>query len=171
LEGGSVIPEEQFNVQDGVLFIEDKLTSLDFDNAEDQTTHSDKEIEWNEDSGVVSKDTKLMKNHTNKMTKNVVVDNQVDDNSSHFSQLSTTILQSEAESPHVSQLYSLNSYMEFSAIVIDGTRKTNKQKNPNQSNQMENTDITIQMFTPRIMIFSQFFNVTMPFLIILTRKN
>jgi hypothetical protein len=36
LEGGSVIPEEQNIVQDGVLFIEDKLTLLDFDNAEDQ---------------------------------------------------------------------------------------------------------------------------------------
>ncbi len=109
-----------------MLFIEDKLTSLDFDNVEDQTSLSDKEFEWNEDSGVVSKDTKHMKNHTNKMTKNVDVDDQVDDDSSHFSQLSTTILQSEAESPHVSQLSSLNSHMEFSAIVIDGTRKRKK---------------------------------------------
>ena len=109
-----------------------------------------------------------MKNHTNKMTKNVVVDDQVDDNSSHFSQLSTTILQSEAESSHDSQLSSLNSHMEFSAIVIDGTRK---KKTPNQGNQMENTDITIQMFTPRITVFLQFFNDTMPFLILLTRKN
>ncbi len=140
---------------------------LDFDNVEAQTSLSDKEFEWNEDSGVVSKDTKHMKNHTNKMTKNVVVEDQVDDDSSHFSQLSTTILQSEAESPHVSQLSSLNSHMEFSAIVIDGTRK----KKPNQSDQMENTDITIQMFTPHIMVFSQFFNVTLPFLILLTRKN
>jgi hypothetical protein len=40
-EGGSVICEEQNIVQDEVLFIEDKLTSLDFDNAEDQTSHSD----------------------------------------------------------------------------------------------------------------------------------
>jgi hypothetical protein len=128
LEGGSVIPEEQNIVQDGVLFVEDKLTSLYFDNAEDQTSHSDIELEWNEDSGVVSKDTKHMKNHTNKTGKNVVVEDQIDDDSSHFSQLSTTILQSEAESPHVSQLSSLNSYMEFSAIVIDGTRKKKKNK-------------------------------------------
>ena len=105
------------------------------------------------------------------MTKNVVVEDEDDDDSSHFSQLSTTMLQSEAESPHISQLSSLNSHMEFSAIVIDGTRKTNKQKNPNQNDQMENTDITIQMFTPRIMVFSQFFNVTMPFLILLMRKT
>ncbi len=88
---------------------------MDFDNAEDQTSDSDKEFKWNEEIGVVSKDTKHMKNHTNKMTKNVVVDDQVDDDSSRFSQ--------EAESPHVSQLSSLNSYMETSAIVIDGTRK------------------------------------------------
>jgi hypothetical protein len=105
------------------------LTSLDFDNVDAQTSLSDKEFEWNEDSGVVSKDMKHMKNHTNKITKNVVLDDQVDDDSSHFSQLSTTILQSEAESPHLSQLFSLNSHMEFSAIVIDGTRKEKTKKN------------------------------------------
>jgi hypothetical protein len=33
LEGGSVICKEQSIVADGVLFIEDKLTSLEFDNA------------------------------------------------------------------------------------------------------------------------------------------
>jgi hypothetical protein len=61
LEGGSVIPEEQNIVQDGVLFIEDKLTSLDFDNVEARTSLSDKEFEWNEDNGVVSKDTNTRK--------------------------------------------------------------------------------------------------------------
>ncbi len=101
---------------------------MDFDNVEAQTSLSDKEFEWNEDSGNVSKNTKHMKNDTNEMTKNVVVDDQVDEDSSHFSQLSTTILQSEAESPHISQLSSLNSHMEFSAIVIDGTRKKKKPK-------------------------------------------
>ncbi len=69
LEGGSVICEEQNIVQDGVLFIEDKLTLLDFDNVEDQTSHSDKEFEWNEDSGVGSKDVKHMKKQTNKTSK------------------------------------------------------------------------------------------------------
>jgi hypothetical protein len=44
-----------------VIFIEDKMTSLDFDNAEDQTSTPDEEFEWNDDSGVVSKDTKHMK--------------------------------------------------------------------------------------------------------------
>jgi hypothetical protein len=166
LEGGSVIPEEQNFVQDGVLFIEDKLTSLDFDNVEAQTSLSDKEFEWNEDSGVVSKDTKHMKNHTNKMTKNVVVDDQVDDNSSHFSQLSTTILQSEAESSHDSQFSSLNSDMEFSAIVIDGTRKKTQIKAIRWRTQTSQYKCSLL-----VSWYLQFFNVTMPFLILLTRKN
>jgi hypothetical protein len=61
LEIGSVILVEQNIVQDGVIFIEDKLTSLDFDNAEDQTSTSDEEFEWNDDRVVVSKDAKHMK--------------------------------------------------------------------------------------------------------------
>ncbi len=125
-----------------MFFIEDKLTSLDFDNAENQPSTSNEEFEWNDDSAVVSKDAKHMKKQTNKTTKNVVVEDEDDDDSSHFSQLSTTILQSEAGSPHISQLSSLNSYMESSARAIDVTKKRNK-KNAKQSNQMENTDITI----------------------------
>ncbi len=97
LEGDSVIPEEQIIVQDGILFIEDKLTSLDFDNAEDQASTSDEDI-----SGVVSKDAKHMKKQTNKTAKNVVVEDEDDDDNGHFSQLSTAMLQSEAELPQVS---------------------------------------------------------------------
>ncbi len=41
---------------DGVLFIEDKLTSLEFDNAGNQTSPSDEEFEWNDDNAVVSND-------------------------------------------------------------------------------------------------------------------
>ena len=52
-----MILEEQNIVQDGVIFIEDKMISLDFDNAENQTSTSDGEFEWNDDSSVVSKDT------------------------------------------------------------------------------------------------------------------
>jgi hypothetical protein len=48
-----------------VLFIEVKLTLLDFDNAEDQTSPSDEEYQWIDDSGVVSKDAKHMKKQTN----------------------------------------------------------------------------------------------------------
>ncbi len=44
-EGGSVICKEQKNVTDGVIFIEDKLTLLDFDNAENQPSPSDEEFE------------------------------------------------------------------------------------------------------------------------------
>ncbi len=141
-EGGSVIYKEQKIVTDGVLFIEDKLTSLDFDNAENQPSPSDEEFEWNDDSAVVSKDAKHMKKQTNKTTKNVVVEDEDDDGSRYFSQLSTTMLQFEAESPHISQLSSLNSYTESSARAIDVTKKK-KQKNAKQSDQMENTDITI----------------------------
>jgi hypothetical protein len=84
-----------------------------------------------------------MKKQTNKTNKNVVVEDEDDDDSSHFSQLSTTMLQSEAESPHISQLSSLNSYMESSARAIDVTKKTRNKKNAKQSNPIENTDITI----------------------------
>jgi hypothetical protein len=96
---------------------------LDFDNAENQPSPSDEEFEWNDDSAVVFKDAKHMKKQTNKTTKNVVVEDEDDDDSSHFSQLSTTMLQSEAESPHISQLSSLNSYMESSTRAIDVTKK------------------------------------------------
>jgi hypothetical protein len=92
LEGCSAILGEQNIVQDGVIFIEDKMTSLDFDNAEDQTSTPDEEFEWNDDSGVVSKDTKHMKK-SNKKNKNVVVED--DDDRSNFSQLFTTMLQPE----------------------------------------------------------------------------
>ncbi len=45
LEGCSAILGEQNIAQDGVIFIEDKMTSLDFDNAEDQTSTPDEEFE------------------------------------------------------------------------------------------------------------------------------
>ncbi len=60
---------EQNIVQDRVIFIEDKMTSLDFDNAENQTSTSDEECEWNDNSGVVSKDTKHMKKNQTRRTK------------------------------------------------------------------------------------------------------
>ncbi len=43
------------------VFIEDKLTSLEFDNAGNQTSPSDEEFEWNDDNAVVSNDAKHMK--------------------------------------------------------------------------------------------------------------
>ncbi len=60
---------EQNIIPDGVIFIEDKLTSLDFDNAEDPTSTSDEELEWNDDSGVVSKDAKHTKKNQTRSTK------------------------------------------------------------------------------------------------------
>ncbi len=46
------------------VFIEDKLTSLEFDNAGNQTSHSDEEFEWNDDNAVVSNDAKHIKKRT-----------------------------------------------------------------------------------------------------------
>ncbi len=54
---------EQNIVQDGVTFIQDKLTLVDFNNVEDQTSTSD-EFKWNDDSGVGSTDTKHIKKKT-----------------------------------------------------------------------------------------------------------
>ena len=59
-------------VTDGVLFIEDKLTSLDFANAENQPSPSDEEFEWNDDNAVVSNNAKHMKKITNK-TKAIII--------------------------------------------------------------------------------------------------
>ncbi len=52
-------------VEDGVMLIQDNLTSLYFDNVEDLTSTSE-EFEWNDDSGVVSMDVKHMKKKSNK---------------------------------------------------------------------------------------------------------
>ncbi len=106
-----------------------------------------------------------------KTTKKVVVEDEEDDASSHFSQLSSIMLQSKGKSPHISQLSSFNSYIQCSAGVVDETKTNKIQKNAKRSNQVKNTDITIQMFTPCIMVFSLFFNVTISSLIIQTRKN
>jgi hypothetical protein len=57
LEGSSVIFGDQNLVQDGVIFIQVKLTLVDFNNVEDQTSTSE-EFEWNDDSGGGSTDEK-----------------------------------------------------------------------------------------------------------------
>jgi hypothetical protein len=46
-----------------------------------------------------------------------------------------------------------------------------RKKKPKQSNQIEDKDTTVEVFTPCIIVFSPLFNVTMLFLTILTRKN
>jgi hypothetical protein len=55
LEGSSVIFGEQNIVQDGVTFIQDPLTLVDFNNDEDQASNSE-EVELNDDSGGGSTD-------------------------------------------------------------------------------------------------------------------
>ena len=49
MEGSSVILEEQNIVHNRETFIQDQLTTVDFNNMEDQTSKS-KEVEWNDDS-------------------------------------------------------------------------------------------------------------------------
>ncbi len=55
LKGSSVIIGEQNIVQDGVIFIQKKLTTVDFNNNEDQASNSEK-VEWNDDGGGGSTD-------------------------------------------------------------------------------------------------------------------
>ena len=45
------------------------MTSLEFDNAENQASPSDEEFEWNDDNAVVSNDAKHMKNKQTKQPK------------------------------------------------------------------------------------------------------
>ncbi len=49
MEGSSVILGEQNIVHDGEIFIQDHLTTVDFNNDEDQTSKF-KDVEWNDDS-------------------------------------------------------------------------------------------------------------------------
>ncbi len=67
MESSSVIFGDQNLVQDGVIFIQDKLTSLDFNNTEDQTSTSE-EFEWNDDSGGGSTDAKHIKKNQTRST-------------------------------------------------------------------------------------------------------
>ncbi len=50
MEGSSMILGEQNIVHDRETFIQDQLTTVDFNNDEDQTSKS-KEVAWNDDSG------------------------------------------------------------------------------------------------------------------------
>ncbi len=69
-----------------------------------------------------------MKKPTNKMTKNDVVEDEDDDDGSHFSHISSTMLQSEAKSHHISQLSSFCSDIQCSAGVVDETKTIKKHK-------------------------------------------
>ncbi len=55
LEGSSVIIDKQNIVQDGVDFIQDLLTTVDFNNSEDQRSDSE-EVKWTDDGGGGSTD-------------------------------------------------------------------------------------------------------------------
>jgi hypothetical protein len=53
--------EEQNIVQDGVTFIQDLLTTMNFNNDEDQVSNSEK-VEWNDDGGGGSTDYSELEN-------------------------------------------------------------------------------------------------------------
>jgi hypothetical protein len=55
LDGSSVIIGEQNIVQDGVTFTQEKLTTVNLDNNEDQALNSE-EVKWNDDGGGGSTD-------------------------------------------------------------------------------------------------------------------
>jgi hypothetical protein len=55
MEGSSVIIEEQNIVQDGVPFIQDLLTMVDFNNDEGQASNFE-EVKWKDDGGGGSTD-------------------------------------------------------------------------------------------------------------------
>jgi hypothetical protein len=63
MEGSSVIIGGQNIVQDGVTFIQDLLTMVDFNNDEDQASNSG-EVEWNDDGGGGSTDYSEMENNS-----------------------------------------------------------------------------------------------------------
>ncbi len=64
LQGSSVILGEQNIIQDGVTFIQDLLTSVDFIHNENEASNSE-EFKWNDDGGGGSTDAKhIKKNRT-----------------------------------------------------------------------------------------------------------
>jgi hypothetical protein len=52
MEGGSVIIGEQNIAQDGLTFIQELLTTVNFNNDEDQASNSE-EVEWKDDASEV----------------------------------------------------------------------------------------------------------------------
>ncbi len=117
IEGSSVIIGEPNIVQDGLTFIQDLLTMVDFNNDEDQASNSE-EVEWNDDGGGGSTDysevetdssdssVKLSKKNIKKSKKKfrIVAVEDVDDisescksDNSHFSQTSSIKQQGEPE--------------------------------------------------------------------------
>jgi hypothetical protein len=149
LEGSSVILGEQNIVQDGVIFIQDLLILVDFNNDEDQVSNSE-EVEWNDDGGGGSTDyseaendssdssiklsVKYIKNKSNKKFRIVAVEDDDDrsesckSDNSRFSQISSFKPQGEPELVQFSQLSSLNSEECSSATAVDLSIKKHKQK-------------------------------------------
>ncbi len=66
------------------------------------------------------------------------------------------MLQSEAESPHISQLYSLNSYMQSSARAIDVTKKKKQKKRKTKQSDGEHRHHNLIIHLPYHGIFTIF---------------
>jgi hypothetical protein len=149
MEGSSVILGEQNIVHNGEIFIQDQLTTVDFNNDEDQTSKF-KDVEWNDDSDCgyednsevendfsdssVKPSAKHIKTKSNKKYKNVV--DEDDDRSkncksenSRFSQISSTEPQGEPELQQFWRLSSLNSEECSSTTAIDVSIKNTNKKN------------------------------------------
>jgi hypothetical protein len=137
----SVILREQNIVQDGVIFIEDKLTSLDFDNAEDQTSTSDEEFEWNDDSGDVSKDVKHMKKNQRRRTKMLLLKKMMMEVVSlNYPQLCYNLKMNSHRSLNYLHQIMMNVLQPLPLMCQEKKRNENKIK---QSNQIEDKDTTI----------------------------
>ncbi len=140
---------EQNIVQDGVTFIQDLLTLVDFNNDEDQASNSE-EVEWNDDGGGGSTDysevendssdlsvklsAKHIKKQSNKKFRIVAIEEDDDrsesceSDNSRFSQISSIEPQGGPKLLQFSLLSSLNSEECSSATAIDLSIKKHKQK-------------------------------------------
>jgi hypothetical protein len=147
-EGNSVILGEQNIVQDGVTFIQDLLTTVDFNNDEDQASNFE-EVKWNDDGGGGSTDfsevendssdssiklsAKHIKPNSNKKFRIVAVEDDDDgiesceSDNSHFSQISSIKPQGEPDLLQFTQLTSLNCEECSSATAINQSIKKHKQ--------------------------------------------
>jgi hypothetical protein len=137
LEVSSVILGKQNIVQDGVTFIQDLLTLVDFNNNEDQASNSE-EFKWNDDGGGGSKDAKHIKTKSNKKFRIVAIEDDNDrsesceSDNSPLSQISSIKPQSEPELLQFSQFSSLNSEECSLATAIDLSIKKHKQTKTNR---------------------------------------
>jgi hypothetical protein len=150
LEGSSVILGEQNIEQDGETLIRDLLTTVDFNNYEDQAS-SLKEVEWNDDGDGCYDDNSEVENdssdssvklslkhieeNSNKKFRIAAVEDDDDrsesckSDNSHFSQTSSIKPQGDPELLQFAGSPSLKSKESSSATAIDLSIKNTNKKN------------------------------------------